>query len=158
MDTKNVYIHLLKYLSNRNDLLVLTTNLNWELAFEADVLFISKNLKIIEFEIKTSRSDFFKDKKKIRNEILKYDFLDGFKSFIPYYQSKRPNQFFYVCPHGLVSKKEIPNNYGLIEVLSNGQVVMSKRAKILHTNKTDVDFCLSVSRNFTIKQCNHGNI
>lgn len=156
MDTKTIYCHFLKYLSKRDDLLTLTTNLSWELAFEADVLFISKELEITEFEVKTSRGDFLKDKLKKRNGVLKYDFLDGLNFFNLYFQSKRPNKFYYVCPHGMVSRKEIPNNYGLIEVLPTGQVVMSKRAKRLHSNKTDVDFCLSVSRNFIIKKCNNG--
>lgn len=155
MNTKKLESHLLKYLSKRKDLLVLTTNLSLELAFEADLFFITKDLEINEFELKISRGDFLKDASKIsRSGVYKYDFLLGVKKLHQFYQEKRPNKFYYVAPHGMISKKEIVPEFGLIEVLDSGQVVMTKRAKKLHEIKTNNELCLRVARNFIIKTAN----
>src|SRR6476660_4499661 len=52
-----------------------------------------------EFEIKISRNDFLIDKKKEKH----FDTTKG------------ANYFYYVCPHGLISKTEV-GKYGLIYI------------------------------------------
>jgi hypothetical protein len=153
MTTKEVEKYLLNHLSKRQDFLVLTTNLSWALAFEADTFFINKKRQIIEYEIKVSRGDFLKDIKKRRNDVSKYDFLIKGTHINDFFQSKRPSKFYYVCPSGLISRNEIPKEFGLIQVLSSGQVFTSKQAKKLHDNTADDDLVLEVARNFCLKQC-----
>lgn len=155
MNTSEITKRLISHLSKRPDFLVLTTNFAWELAFEADVMLITKEFEIFEFEIKYSRADFLRDKLKSKNGINKYDFLDGKQKLRDFFQEKRPNKFFYVCPSGLIKKNEIPQNYGLIEIYPAGQVCITKNAKRLHTNKTNNDFAFSIARNFCIKQCQY---
>ena len=152
MDAKKVEKLLLNHLSKRKDFLVLTTNLSWDLAFEADVFYITKDLKIFEYEIKVSKSDFNRDYKKSKLGVSKYDFLDCNKNITPHYDSKRPNKFYYVCPSGLINKNEIPSNYGLIHIMPSGQVATIKHSKTLHENKTTIDMSLKVARNFCLKK------
>jgi len=153
MGTAELTKRLTNHLSKRPDFLVLTTNLSWALAFEADVLMVNTSNEIIEFEIKRTRGDFLKDKKKVRNGVSKYDFILGESKFSNYFQSKRPAKFYYCCPSGLISRDEIPSEFGLIHILASGQVCIIKRAKKLHEEKIDNAFAFDVARNFCIKQC-----
>lgn len=157
MNTNDIQKYLLNYLSKRkHEFFVLTTNLNWSLPFESDVFQITKTKKIIEYEIKVSKSDFKKDFEKKCYGVEKHGFLQGYDSFKypqSHFQKLRPHKFFFVVPSGLISKKDIPSQYGLIEVLESGQVCLSKYAKNLHNEKTvDNDLIFHVARNFCLKQ------
>lgn len=163
MNTKEIQKYFLNYLKTKPNFLVLTTNYSWDLLFEADVFQITKDRDIVEFEIKTSRGDFLKDKLKNKKifvngkyeTILKYDFLLGetYKGS-PHYNLKRPNYFYYVTHSNLISKSEIHPSFGIIKVLESGQVFIEKRAKRLHNNKNaDDKMVIDVSRNFCLKQC-----
>lgn len=159
MKTKEIEFHLLNHISSRQDFNILTTNLNWILPFEADVFHINSKNEIIEYEIKSSRGDFLKDKKKKKitrfGTVGKYNFLFGIDVFkIKELQEKRPNRFYYVCPSGLINKNEVPKGFGLIWVMTNGQCSIEKRAVKLHVDKVDNSkLILEVARNFCIKQC-----
>jgi len=72
-------------------------------SFECDVLTVTKQGYLSEYEIKVSRSDFLKDAKK---EWKHKNLRDG----------KRTTRFFYVCPDGLIKPDELPDGYGLIYV------------------------------------------
>lgn len=164
-DTKKIQSLLLNHLKNRPDFNLITTNYSWNLLFEADVYQVTKNLFTVEYEIKTSRGDFLKDfkkSKKIYNKhtrqydcINKHDLLKNNDIIRDKKRNKfLPNKFFFVTPIGLISRNEIDDCYGLIEVLESGQVVISKRPKKLHSEKRlSVDDMLDIARNFSIKQC-----
>jgi hypothetical protein len=72
---------------------------------EADFLAIHpENNFCVEFEIKRSRSDYFKDfEKKLKHDMIK-------KGIHPC------NQFYFVCERGLLLPEDIPKHLGLITV------------------------------------------
>lgn len=95
----------------------------WETDF---LIFNRKTMKATEIEIKISRSDFFNDKnKKYKHEILQHGYYDkhvGFKGDINDNRTerqewnKRPNNFYYCVPDGLISAEEVPSYAGLIYI------------------------------------------
>lgn len=90
--------------------------------YERDVLLVKYDKRIYEFEIKTSKSDFLADKKKIgKHKKLK--------------AGKDVNMFYYVCPDGIIPVEEVPKNYGLIYVTSENNISIIKNARQLHKNK-----------------------
>lgn len=105
--------------------------------FEADVLHIL-NGKIYEYEIKISRSDFFKDfEKKDKHEKMQ----DG----------KMANRFYFVVPTCLVKIAEVPAQYGLIYVNELGEIRTVKRAKELHKENAGELFYMLLARNFMFR-------
>ena len=81
--------------------------------WEHDVISLSGNGMLYEFEVKISRSDFLKEKnKKYKWECYQLPLTD-----------KCPNYFFYVCKEGLIKESEIPEFAGLIYVIDNKLVV-----------------------------------
>ena len=65
----------------------------------------------IGYEIKVSRSDFLNDTK--WEEYLKYC-----------------NSFYFVCPRGLISIDELPENVGLMYIASTGTRLVTKRKAV----------------------------
>ena len=105
--------------------------------FEADLLWI-KNDFIYEFEIKVSRSDFFKDfEKKDKHELLQ--------------AGKMANRFYFVVPTCLVKIAEVPAKYGLIFVNKKGEIKVIKQAKELHKNKADSDLYKKLAKNLMLR-------
>lgn len=76
--------------------------------WECDVLKVSKAGVMYEYEVKTSRSDFFNDAKKSvgrRSKTMKHaDLLAGL----------RVDRFYFVVPENLVRPEEVPAGFGLI--------------------------------------------
>ena len=122
--------------------------------YECDVLRISKNGVMTEYEIKVSRSDFKNDAKKgweswrgeKRNK--HQDLIDG----------KRVNKFYFVVPEGMVNPSEVPPQFGLIYAIESSnwrrrkydfQVV--KKAKTLKKEQCSPDQFANVARNLAIK-------
>ena len=94
---------------------------------EHDVLSVNKSEYSYEFEVKISRQDFLKDKKKV----LKHTMLEN------KVEDRCPNYFYYACPPGLISVDEIPEYAGLIYV-SEEEIETIKRAPLLHRKKCDL--------------------
>jgi hypothetical protein len=151
LNTKRVQLLLRNYLSKKKDFLVLSENISWSVLFEMDAIMITKDWHIYEYEIKTSRGDFLKDKQKKVNGILKTDFIKGDVKSSDYYNESRPNKFYYVAPQGLIKKHEIEPEYGLIEILESGQVINTKHAKLIHDNEVSMWYTISIARNFCLK-------
>ena len=95
--------------------------------FEMDVLSILKSGNIVEIKVKSSRSDFKADAKKI----------DKWNFFSNRVETQIPNYFYYACPSGMIKKNEIQDYAGLIYVEKEACTVI-KRAKILHRYKHDI--------------------
>lgn len=92
-------------------------------------------------ECKTSRGDFLSDKKKYFRRIP--DMGVGMYRY-------------YLVPAGLVSKAEVPENWGLIEVNEKGKTRCVKRALAQEANhKAEVTMLLSLIRRVEIKPGRH---
>lgn len=120
---------------------------NW---WECDVFQVSEAGYFREYEIKLSRSDFLADAKKVREH------WDGNQSHPFKYVKKLkhesighpegPQQFYYVCPRGMVKESEVPAWAGFIEVLErphyhrapwNVSEFTVRKAPKLHKQKLD---------------------
>jgi len=75
-----------------------------------------KHDKIIAFEIKVKRSDFLKDLKDFKK---KHRFA-----------LRISDEFYYVCPWGLIDKKEVPEDAGLMYVNKGNMIKIVKPALV----------------------------
>lgn len=110
-------------------------NVNYLFHGQQDLISVTGRGFVVEYEIKVSRGDFFRDKKKVkyqRNELLKNNQL---------YQAeewdikKTPNQFYYVVPIGLVESEEVPEWAGLIYI-TDKEIMFVKKAAPSFINKS----------------------
>lgn len=97
----------------------ITTVFDWEI----DLLSVGKSGYTYEFEIKISRGDFLKDKKKSKWQLLTW-------------KKKTPNYMSYVCPDGLIQLSEIPEYFGLY-YYSNGEINEVREPKLRHSDLFD---------------------
>jgi hypothetical protein len=118
---------------------------------ECDVLSITKTKMTNEFEIKISRSDFFKDFKK---EEKHKNLSQGIGAFFSDYRQDHwliaPNFFWYVCPEGLIKVEEVPAYAGLIYIVGATCVKIKKAPKIHKHPATELLYT-SILRNLTCK-------
>ena len=101
--------------------------------YEADVLMITKSKMAYEYEIKTSRSDFKQDFKKISKHKIYSDSKPHLVRSRNY--PKKPNYFYYVCEEGLIKLSEIPKYAGLVYITKEGWCKVVKKAPRLHSYK-----------------------
>lgn len=124
---------------------------NWE----TDFLLVQKTSGYCyEIEIKTSRSDFFNDFKKVEKHTIlregthqvkkyRYKFDPETKKTVAdhYYVTKewkfRPNRFYYCVPENLIKIEEVPEYAGLMYVIGD-EVKTVKEAKFIHKEKLDL--------------------
>lgn len=66
------------------------------------------NFRTIGYEIKVARSDFLSDKK--------------WKNYLPYCQ-----EFYFVSPHDVIRKEEVPESAGLIHATKNGTKLYTRK-------------------------------
>ena len=125
-----------KYCEIDRNFIAMIPNCYTLLENECDILGVRKSLLTDEFEIKTSRQDFFADfKKQVR---FKQD--KGYSDWIlkskAYERGLMPtNHFWYVAPSGLISLEEIPPHAGFLEVFENGLVRTSKISPKINKTK-----------------------
>lgn len=81
-------------------------------SFECDLLRLTSSDLLVEYEIKTSRSDFKNDFKKARRSWRDGVVIETKHDFIAI--GKRVNRFYYVVPDGLITPDEVPDGFGLI--------------------------------------------
>jgi len=86
--------------------------------WESDYWAMTQDGETREYEIKTSRSDYLKDKLKDKHQRTE----------------EGANYFYYVCPTDLIKKEEVDKKYGLIYVSEYGAVEVVKRPLKLHPN------------------------
>ena len=88
-------------------------------------------------EVKISRSDFLSDKNKYWRKHPQYG-LGRFRS--------------YLCPHGLISPSELPDNWGLLYADDNGRItVIIKPSEIESNAKEEIDLITGIMRREGIK-------
>jgi hypothetical protein len=122
---------------------------------EADMLGLRKSGFCDEFEIKLSKADFLKDrKKKVQYKAPpawqegEHDTFSGTQSergsLAPWEKLKLtaladgdmiPNYFWYVIKAGIVSKSEVPRFAGLITVSDQGEIIVVRHPEKLHGRK-----------------------
>ena len=150
MTTKEVYNHLRNHYQERAYYYVENIYCFESYYKETDLLLVQNNKYCIDIEVKSSRADFFADRKKIyKHSILKngyftVDYRYGGKYEInePIYTNNRPNKFFYCCPENLIKISEIPEYAGLIYILESGEIKKIKEAKFLHKEIVDIESVL----------------
>jgi hypothetical protein len=127
--------------------------------WEADLLSMTKSYLLHEFEIKTTRSDWVKEKRSIEN---KSD--DGCKLRRAYALSKQlnekmdlgiaPNYFWLCAPSNVVREEEIPDYAGLIEVYDfrkKTRIRVIKDAPRLHDGKASDKIMYNMMRSLNFK-------
>ena len=128
----------------RNFVISNYTPIGW---WESDVFEITRRGYFREYEVKLSKSDFYRDRDKQAwdggtNEtpgsyLRKHDFLAA-------HSSRGPSRFWYVAPLDLIQLHELPEWAGLIELCDRGlerparhrwKCVERKAAPLLHREK-----------------------
>ena len=147
MNSKEVTKILVNELVSLKRMAVINNFFSDELHGEADVLSLTNNFFVYEYEIKISRSDFFADfKKHFKHSILKReDWIVGTR-----YENKIANYFFYVVPENLIALNEVPHYAGLIYI-SDGKTKTIKEAPRLHNNRVGEKLLRSLLKNYTYK-------
>lgn len=97
----------------------ITTMFDWEV----DLFSVNTAGMTYEFEVKISRADFQRDKKKRKWEMYKWKD-----------KQRLPNYMSYVCPEGLISVGEIPAACGLYYYL-DGELTEIRAPKQIHDIK-----------------------
>ena len=96
--------------------------------WETDFFICTNSFHSHEYEIKIHRSDFRRDKQKVK----KHDFISSVYNkediTIDYFI---PNRFSYVCPQGVIPIDEVPEYAGLIEILDLGKIKIVKKAPLI---------------------------
>lgn len=121
--------------ASRKDVMALVPNIYFfDDRTECDCLAILDSGNTIEFEIKASRWDYLQDFKK-RDKHSRMESLTDL--------TKIPNQFYYVCPEGLIQDEEIHmmGYSGLIYIIDKGMgkryLKEVRKAPYLHTEKLE---------------------
>lgn len=130
--------------------------------WEADLLSMTKSGFVHEFEIKTTRSDWSKEKRIIENMAD-----DGCKLRRAQSLSKQfcygedlgisPNYFWLCAPSGVIREDEIPEYAGVIEVYEfrkKQRIKIMKNAPLLHHGKASDKMMFSMLRSMNYKYWN----
>lgn len=97
---------------------------NWE----SDFIAIDDKGNIFEYEIKLTITDFRADFRKRKHSIFANAITQKNTPFAP-------NYFYFVCPAGVVTPKQVPSYAGLIYVYPNGVCKVVKKPKQIHSVK-----------------------
>jgi hypothetical protein len=127
MAEKTIQNHLYAWLEKRGQLFI-TPNVSIFGKYESDLVSVSRNKMITEYEIKISISDFNRE---FKDKALKHRYLSGGTTFKHY----TPNYYYFVFPEKLFEKmpSEIPFYSGVILVNEAGFIRCVKPAKRIHT-------------------------
>lgn len=116
---QDIIVHLAKWLDIRRYPFQLPRSFVYK--WESDYWSMTAEGVTREYEIKISRSDYFKDAQKEKHQRTE----DG------------ANFFYYVCPKDLIKKEEVDPKYGLIYVSEWGSCSIVKRPLKLHARLYD---------------------
>ena len=110
-------------------------------SWESDVLGVTPDNRLVEFEIKISKSDFHADfKKEYKHQQL--------------YLSQGPSRFSFICPDGLIKVDELPDFAGLYYVYPqySYRVKQIKAPPLLNNNKIDIEYWEKIAQKLYWKQ------
>ncbi len=109
---------------------------------ESDLISVTKNGTIFEYEIKCTRADFRNERKKARYKNFKY--LGN---------RYKPSFFWYVAPPGVIPKDELPEWAGLMEC-HEGHFSVVKPAPRIHNDTITEDKKKYIYRGLTHRYWN----
>jgi hypothetical protein len=138
MNERNIQIILYNHYWNSWEMAVPNSNYYW--TWECDVLAVMKSLYMVEFEIKTSVSDFKAD---FKNKADKHNILET------QCRNKSPNRFYYVIPDDISDKCDVPKYAGKIVIKNQGwkaSPVYEKKAPLLHKRKISENGLIRLGR------------
>lgn len=124
----------------KKDSLAVIPNLYLNDQWEADLIKIKRNGEVEEYEIKTSSQDFKND---FKNKTEKHN---AFKTLFNLYDL--PNQFYFICPEGIIEPEQIPEYAGLKVIRKRGlqkQLKTVKLAPTLHNERLDANRWRSIA-------------
>ena len=105
-----------------------------------DVAALNRNGYFQEYEIKVSRDDFMADFRKKKKKHTLYQSLKNTKHKLHHDHEfcYVPSQFYYVCPEGLLTTKDIPKYSGLFYFMPDNTLHRVKKAPKIHAGKPDL--------------------
>jgi hypothetical protein len=106
---------------------------------DADLVIVTISGIIYEFEIKKSRADFLRDKKKLRTRIYSGKF-----------GGLRPHKFYYAIDSDFVKENEVPDFAGLV-IVENGRIKKIKGAPVLRKEKHELKIYLRLAESLSNK-------
>ena len=146
MTTAEIQHEIVKRL-NKSGITSVVLNFQGTGLHEADVLVLSNNDYLIEYEVKISHADFIADFKKVEKHRYLAD-RDAFNIYDEWKRGKKtggtvksikiPNRFCYACEPGLISGCEVPEYAGLVYVYKDDptrSIEVMKNAPLLHREK-----------------------
>lgn len=126
MNESRIQDYLYQWLEKRGQLFI-TPNVKLYGKRECDLVSVSLNKMITEYEIKISVADFKRD---FKDKALKHTYLRGGNTFKVY----TPNYFCFVFPAQVYRDDlEIPFYSGVIAIGKSGNARVIKKAKRIHT-------------------------
>lgn len=116
--------------------------------YEMDVMAVSKDEHLIEYEVKISLSDyttdFYKSHYENGNPVMKHDLIKT---------GKRVNKFYFVVTAEMVSRVNVPDYAGLIGETETGFKVF-KKAPLIHDGKPGIEFYKALAKSLSWRE--HG--
>ena len=91
--------------------------------FECDLLSFTSSDLLVEYEVKVSRPDYFRE----------FTGKDG--KYMSIIKGERINRYYIACPEGLIKEDEVAPYAGLIWVTESGHTNKVKDAPLLTKNK-----------------------
>lgn len=120
--------------------------------FESDILVFNwDRMYSFEYEIKVTKADFNKDKAKCKRDWYSYsrNIIKTKEEML--LKGELHNKFYYVAPKGLISKEELPDYAGLLEIDMDytkargySRIDLVKHAKFLTKEKKELDFVIQL--------------
>jgi hypothetical protein len=154
MTTNQIADIIIRHLSEKSFPIFLTTYSGRGFS-EADVLGISKNGIVYEFEIKRSRADFLGEFKNKEYKHRKLANKDAIAIYNEWKKGRRtdnkiefiqiPNRYYFVCQKGLIYTNELPEYCGLIYVSKPYNYIEIKQAPLLHHFKANEDMYRNIA-------------
>ena len=117
---------------------------------ESDLVSCTQSMYGYEYEIKVTRSDFLRDKKKRRHKV--------YSTLTAESQQRGPSRFYYATPPGLIDESDLPQYAGLLYVDSMekygntyAKVEKVREAPRRHMNKIKDDRLRYLGRGLTLR-------
>lgn len=117
---------------------------------ESDILRLTKTRRVYEYEIKRTRADFRRDRKKWSKGLLLEDIRDG---GVPDWRRHRtPNQFWYAVLDGVATVEDLPPRVGLLVIDPvAATVTVARQATSLHNEPAPDRIVAYLSRGMTLR-------
>lgn len=121
--------------------------------WEMDVLVVTKAGLAYEYEIKCTHADFLNE---MKNKSWKH--TSKGQRYITRY---KPNYYYFICPEGVIKKKEVVdtfgNTYGLIYIVKEFHLKTVIKAKKIHDERVMPSEHMDLARKMMYKLFNHSD-